>query len=49
MTNLITIITNPAVNQDAYLVLLDGAVFTSHPTLRGAQKIAARLEAGWRP
>lgn len=49
MTNLITIISNIAANQDAYLVLIDGEVFTSHPTLRGAQKIAARLAAGWRP
>lgn len=51
MTNQITITTllNVAKGEDRFAVLVDGVVFTSHPTLVGAQKIAARLEAGWRP
>lgn len=40
--------TNVHTNEDRFEVTIDGVVFTTHPTLRGATKIAARLTAGWR-
>ena len=47
MTNAITITerTNVKAGEDRFEVSLNGVVFTTHPTLRGATKIAARLEA----
>lgn len=37
--------TNVRAGEDRFEVLVDGAVFTTHPTRRGAEKIAARLAA----
>lgn len=40
--------TNVAAGEDRFEVLVDGVVFTTHPTLLGATKLAARLASGWR-
>jgi hypothetical protein len=50
MTNQIAITerTNVKAGEDRFEVAVDGVVFTTHPTLRGATKIAARLSTGWR-
>ena len=40
--------TNAAAGEDRFEVAIDGVVFSTHPTLRGALKLAARLATGWR-